>query len=102
MAKTPVKRKSLLPETKKKRTVADAVGEKMPKISMEEINKELKTTKIAGDFGDTLKMKGSPSKAELIRAYKQYRLEGNSASKAMDLLKADMTISIGEKQAGIS
>ena len=32
MDKPPVKRKSLLPETKKKRTVADAVGEKMPKI----------------------------------------------------------------------
>tara|TARA_R100000781_G_scaffold19570_1_gene15019 strand:- start:455 stop:805 length:351 start_codon:yes stop_codon:yes gene_type:complete len=32
MAKPPVKRKSLLSETKKKRTVADAVGKKMPKI----------------------------------------------------------------------
>ena len=29
MAKPPVKRKSLLPETKKKRTVADAVGKKI-------------------------------------------------------------------------
>ena len=101
MAKTEEVRKVSDALGKKKRTVADAVGKKMPKVSIEEINKELKTTKIAGDFGDMLKMEGSPSKIELIRAYKLYRLQGHSASEAMELLKADMTIAIGERQAGI-
>ena len=44
MAKTEEVRKVSDALGKKKRTVADAVGKKMPKVSIEEINKELKTT----------------------------------------------------------
>ena len=46
--------------------------------------------KLAGEFGDMMKMKGAPSMSEVIKLYRRYRSQGSSASDAMKLIKTDI------------
>ena len=46
--------------------------------------------KLAGEFGDMMKMKGAPPMHVIIKLYKGYRRDGSSASEAMELIKTDL------------
>ena len=46
--------------------------------------------KLAGEFGDMMKMQGAPPMSKVIQLYRKYRSQGSSASKAMELIKTDI------------